>query len=77
MQGRWRIESPLFQDLECQANQRVIRRLLEDRFGPVPEDVRQAFRSIFDQDRLWSLVRHERDCAIYDDFRALLTSTPG
>ncbi len=71
------IESPLFQDLECQATQRNIRYVLEQRFGPMPDDLRQRLRSIFEFDRLQKLLYQERECSNYDDFRALLEQPAG
>jgi hypothetical protein len=74
--GTEMIESPLFQDLECQANQRAIRRAMEFRFGPMPEDLLRTLKTMFEPAPLEAILNRLYQCSNYDDFRALLTAPP-
>ena len=50
------IESPLIQELMAERSHKHILRFLTDRFGPVPQDIRDSLQMIQDEARLDDLV---------------------
>ena len=70
------MESPIMQEILAiaYANRmhRAILRVLQSRFGPVPEDVRQKLEAVTDDNRLDELNFCAGTCSSIDDFRASL-----
>jgi hypothetical protein len=76
--SRVMIESPLIQEMmakkEAETMHKAIVAVLEERFGPVPEDITAALTLVVDEDRLRGLVRQAARCADLNAFRASLVS---
>jgi hypothetical protein len=68
------IESPIVTEWQAEAMQRVLLRLLEDRFSPVPADVKAALAALIDLDRLVNLGSYAARCPDLDSFRQQLAS---
>jgi hypothetical protein len=69
------IESPLLQKVLAERAQRLIRGLLEDRFGPVPADVATALADVRDEGRLDQLNKAAARCPDLATFRRELAAT--
>ncbi len=63
------IESPVITEWKAEAIHRVLLRQLQDRFGPVPTDLRTALTSIYDLDRLEALASAVARCSDLNGFR--------
>jgi hypothetical protein len=70
------IESPLIQELMAKSaaerSHKDIVRFLARRFGPVPEDVAAAVRTIYDESKLEELVDEAASCPDLEAFRLRL-----
>jgi hypothetical protein len=70
------IESPLIQEIVDEAKReqahKDILQGLQERFGPVPEDLASHVRAIPDEQRLRLLLRHAWQCSDLGAFRAAL-----
>src|SRR5207253_2231388 len=54
--SRAMIESPLIQEIEAKNSHRVILKVLEGRFGSVPEKLRSDLAKIYDQNAILKLA---------------------
>ena len=70
------IESPLIQELmaknTAQTKHEDILQVLSRRFGPVPEKVAAAVRTIFDNSKLRELLDEAASCTDLEAFRTCL-----
>jgi hypothetical protein len=66
------IESPLVQEIVARKGRKDVLVILEDRFGPVPADVKAALEAIEDEDRLTALMKVAWRCESLDAFRTQL-----
>jgi hypothetical protein len=75
---RFLLESPLIQELLeeklREVRQAVLLRVLQARFGPVPQDLADRVRAIQDVEFLWSLLDPAVVSPDLDTFRAKLPS---
>jgi hypothetical protein len=62
-------ESPILQKMIAGALQRLLLALLEDRFGPVPQDVTDPLREILSESKLQQLILLAAKCADLQAFR--------
>jgi hypothetical protein len=68
------IESPLIKELVAEGKQEDIQRFLKARFGPLPDEVSSALKSIEDIPRLNELIDWSARCPDLAAFHARLTS---
>ena len=68
------IESPLIREAVAETRQSDIRRVLEVRFGPLPQDITTALQAIQDEKRLDRLVDAAASSRDLEAFRARLES---
>ena len=67
------IESPLIQELMAERGHKYIMRVLEERFGGVPQDILTALGAIQEDERLDQLHRWAVRCPDLEAFRQRLT----
>ena len=68
------IESSLIQELMAERMHKAILRVLADRFGPVPQDVRELLHAIQDEQQLDDLNVWAGRCSDVDAFRDRLAA---
>jgi hypothetical protein len=68
------IESPVITEWQAEAMHRIVLRLLQDHFGPVPADLKTALTAIYDLNRLESLSSYAARCPDLDAFRRELAA---
>ncbi len=68
------IESPLIQELLAERMHKGILKVLESRFGSIPQDLAIALQTIQDEAKLDELVVIAATCHDLDAFRARLQS---
>ena len=68
------IESPLLDELVAEARTADLLRYLHGRFGPLPEELQAAVRSVEDSRRLDDLITAAAECDSLDAFRARVGS---
>ena len=66
------IESPLIQELLAERVRKTILRILEARFGPVPQDMVTALEAVQDDTKLDDLIGYAATSSDLDAFRARL-----
>jgi hypothetical protein len=65
-------DASVYVDIFAEAQQRSIFKVLDTRFGAVPEDVRQAVERIVDEEQLETLLVGAVKCADFDEYRKYL-----